>query len=80
MHHGGNTRNVDHLLGKEIVVPQLYELVVQASGVVRDKDGNILSSQPIEMRTTVEEGSEGHALAQAFLTQYAATTDEGETE
>ncbi len=59
---------------------QLYKLVVQATGEVRDADGNLISTSPVEMRQTVEEGSEGHILAQAFLNQYNAVTGTTEGE
>ena len=36
-------------------MPQLYEITVQATGEVRDADGNLLSEQPIESRITVTE-------------------------
>jgi hypothetical protein len=32
---------------------QLYELVVQASGEVRDADGNLISSEPVEAKTVI---------------------------
>lgn len=32
---------------------QLYELVVTAMGEVRDADGNLISSEPVEARMTV---------------------------
>jgi hypothetical protein len=32
---------------------QLYELTVQATGEVRDADGNLLSSEPVESKITV---------------------------
>lgn len=32
---------------------QLYKLTITATGEVRDKDGNLISSQPIESTQTV---------------------------
>ena len=32
---------------------QLYELAITASGEVRDADGNLISSEPVEARMTV---------------------------
>ena len=40
---------------------QLYEVVVTASGEVRDKDGNLISSEPVEARMVVTE-DEARAL------------------
>lgn len=34
---------------------QMYELAISASGEVRDADGNLLSTQPIESKITVTE-------------------------
>lgn len=51
-------------------MPQLFEVVIKATGEVRDADGNLISSEPIEARMTVTE-------EQARLIQ--AATNEGET-
>lgn len=32
---------------------QLFEVVVRATGEVRDADGNLISSEPVEARMTV---------------------------
>jgi len=34
---------------------QMYELAISASGEVRDADGNLLETQPIESKITVTE-------------------------
>lgn len=34
---------------------QMYQMVVTASGEVRDADGNLLSSEPVEFRHEVPE-------------------------
>ncbi len=34
---------------------QLYEVVITATGVVRDADGNVISQEPIEARVLVTE-------------------------
>lgn len=34
---------------------QMYELVLKASGEVRDADGNLISSEPVEARMTLTE-------------------------
>jgi len=34
---------------------QRYELVITASGVVKDKDGNVVSNEPIEARAILTE-------------------------
>lgn len=34
---------------------QLYELVVHATGEVRDADGNLISSEPVEVKSVVTE-------------------------
>jgi len=36
-------------------VPQEYELVIKAEGEVRDKDGNIISTEPVEGQTVLTE-------------------------
>lgn len=36
-----------------VVVAQLYELRITASGEVRDKDGNLKSTEPVEAVTIV---------------------------
>lgn len=33
--------------------PQLYEMVVRASGEVRDAEGNLISSEPIEVTQVI---------------------------
>lgn len=48
----------------------MYEVTIQAQGEVRDKDGNLLSSSPVEMKQTV---TEDEARALGLL-------DEGEKE
>lgn len=40
---------------------QLYEVVVTATGEVRDADGNLITTQPIETRMVVTE-DEARAL------------------
>lgn len=39
----------------------MYEVVIQATGEVRDADGNLISSEPVEARLTVTE-EEARAL------------------
>ena len=34
---------------------QMYEVVIVATGEVRDKDGNLISSTPVEMKGEVTE-------------------------
>ena len=34
---------------------QRYELLITASGVVKDKDGNVVSNEPIEARAILTE-------------------------
>ena len=34
---------------------QRYELVITASGVVKDRDGNVVSQEPIEARAILTE-------------------------
>lgn len=34
---------------------QMYEVTIVATGEVRDKDGNLLSSSPVEMTSRVTE-------------------------
>lgn len=34
-------------------MPELFEIVISATGEVRDKDGNLISSEPVEARMTV---------------------------
>jgi hypothetical protein len=41
---------------------QLYELRITATGEVRDADGNLISTEPIEATTTVTE-----AEARAYI-------------
>lgn len=36
--------------------PQLYEVAVSAIGEVRDADGNLVSTQPVEATLTVTAG------------------------
>jgi hypothetical protein len=40
---------------------QLYKMVIEASGEVRDEDGNLVSSEPLRFETTL---SEAEVLAQ----------------
>lgn len=40
---------------------QMYELVITAMGEVRDADGNLISSEPVEATLTVTE-AEARAL------------------
>lgn len=35
--------------------PQKFAIVVTANGEVRDKDGNLISSEPVEARLTLTE-------------------------
>jgi hypothetical protein len=42
---------------------QLYEMTIHATGEVRDKDGNLVSSEPLEAKTVVTE-EQMHALTQ----------------
>lgn len=46
-------------------MPQLYEIAVTATGEVRDADGNLISSTPVESRITVTE----EQLAELLATQ-----------
>jgi hypothetical protein len=34
---------------------QMYEVVITATGEVRDADGNLISSEPVEARMTMTE-------------------------
>jgi hypothetical protein len=36
-------------------VSQQFEIVITATGEVRDADGNLISSEPVEARTVVTE-------------------------
>jgi hypothetical protein len=36
-------------------MPQLYELAISAVGEVRDADGNLVSTEPVEATITVTE-------------------------
>ncbi len=40
---------------------QLFEVVIRAMGEVRDADGNLISTEPVEARMTVTE-TEARAL------------------
>lgn len=42
---------------------QMYKVTITASGTVRDKDGNVVSQQPIEATTVLTE-DEVRALTQ----------------
>lgn len=44
---------------------QLFEVVVQATGEVRDADGNLISSEPVEARMTLT----AEQLAELGLTE-----------
>lgn len=44
---------------------QLYELAITATGEVRDADGNLISSEPIETKVRVTE-AEALAIVQAI--------------
>ena len=44
-------------------MPQLYQLVIKASGEVRDADGNLISSEPVEAIATVTEDQAREILA-----------------
>jgi hypothetical protein len=44
----------------------MYEVVVKATGEVRDADGNLISSEPIEATLTV---NEAEATALGYNTQ-----------
>lgn len=46
---------------------QMFEVKITAVGEVRDKDGNLLSSEPIEMTKIVSE-SELRALQEEVVT------------
>ena len=45
---------------------QLYELRIQAQGEVRDADGNLISSEPVEATTVIDEAQ---ARALGLLTE-----------
>jgi len=39
---------------------QMYEVVIRATGEVRDADGNLISSEPVEATLTVTESEARH--------------------
>jgi len=44
-------------------MPQLYQLVIKATGEVRDADGNLISAEPVETTVTVTEDQARELLA-----------------
>lgn len=40
---------------RRAALPEEYELVIRAEGEVRDADGNLISTEPLEAKTVVTE-------------------------
>lgn len=45
---------------------QMYEVTIRAAGEVRDAEGNLISSEPVEAKLTV---TEAEARALGFFTE-----------
>lgn len=55
-------------------MPERFELVITGSGVVRDKDGNLISGDPVETRKEVTEEEVPAELWAAIRNQFDAAT------
>jgi hypothetical protein len=54
-------------------VAQQYKLVIRAEGEVRDKDGNLISTEPLEGQTVITEEQAAKLLEALAKRQGAAS-------